>query len=102
MLEWIYCDSVQNLEEEVALELFQVADKFLVGELKDVCEEYLVKHLRVDNVIDRAILGNLVDSSKLIKAATNLIMKHIDELFEKDDIRRLPNPILKSICKGGK
>ena len=102
MLEWIYCDSVQNLKEDVALELYKAADKFVVPGLKTVCEDFLIKHLKVENVIERAILANMVDSVKLVDATIDFIIANIDEIFEKDDIRRLPNQILRAICKDKK
>jgi len=102
MLEWIYCDQVKKMEDQIAQELFAVADKFSLPDLKKLAEKCLIEHLAVENVVERAELADIFEASNLEKAAVKFIVTNIDAVFEKSDIRKLPDSILLKVIKGGK
>jgi len=102
LLEWIYCDQVKKMDDQIAQELFAVADKFSLPELKKLAEKCLIDHLTVENVVERAELADIFEASNLEKATVRFIVTHIDAIFEKSDVRKLPDSILLKVIKGGK
>ena len=55
MLEYIYCNKIE-LNEDLALELLEPADRFLLSDLRDGCEKFLVKCLNPENFVKIANL----------------------------------------------
>ena len=90
------------MSDKIAEEIFAVADKFSLPELKKIAEKCLVDHLTVENVIERAELSDIFEATSLEQAAVKFIVNNIDAVFEKSDIRKLPDHLLLKVCKGGK
>ena len=97
-MEYIYCDEV-SLNEQLATELLQIADKYGVPLLKELCEETLGECLTADNVVDLSILADTIDARDLIKSVVKFVKKNFDSVFEKNDIRRIPKSIIYDIYK---
>ena len=102
MLEWIYCDQVKKMDDKIAQEIFAVADKFSLPDLKKIAEKCLIDHLSVENVVERAEMADIFEASNLEKATIRFIISNMDAVFEKSDVRKLPDSILLKVCKGGK
>lgn len=64
LLEFMYSGEVQNLKEK-AEELFVIAEKYHVSNLKIICEETLSSSLALDNVCRLLILADLYSAEKL-------------------------------------
>lgn len=47
LLEYLYTDAV-NITVETAMELFQVADRFAIDRLKELCEQKMLSTIEVD------------------------------------------------------
>ena len=97
-MEYIYCDEV-NLTEEIANALISVADKYNIPQLKSACSTFLASCLTVKNVVDISILAHKVDAHELEKATVRFIVKNVDAVFDENDIKKLPYPILRDVCK---
>jgi len=102
VLEWIYCDYVNRMDENIAQELFAVADKFSLFDLKKLAEKCMMDHLTVGNVVERAELAEIFEASTLERATIKFMISNIDAVFAKSDIRRLSDNILLKVCKGAK
>ena len=97
-MEYIYCDEV-SFTEQSATELLQIADKYGVPPLKELCEEILSESLTVTNVIDLGILADKMEANELIKRIVKFVKRNLNAIFEHDDIRRLPKTILYDLYK---
>jgi len=101
LLEWLYCNEVLNLKDEVAAELFKVADKYGVSKLKDAAERCLVKNLTVEKLLERAKLACEENSKELENAVVGFAVREIEAVNKRYDLRDFPRSILFKICKGG-
>ena len=101
-MEWLYCNEVRSLKDQAAAELFKVADRYGVPKLKDEAEKCLVKHLTLENVMERAKMAVESNSKELENAVVRFAVKEIDEISKREDLRSFSKGILLKICKGGK
>jgi len=97
-LEFLYCDEV-SLTEEVAVALLQIADKYSVPQLKSICSTFLITCLTVKNVVDISVLASTTESIDLEKATVKFIKQNLKEVFEHNDIKKLPHSTLFDLCK---
>ena len=77
--------------------MLQIADKYDVPLLKEVCEETLGDCLTAANVVDLSILADKIDAQDLIKSVVKFVKRNFDSVFEKNDIRRIPKSIMYDI-----
>ena len=84
LLEWLYCDNVLEMKEELAVELFRVADKYLVSKLKEEAERYLMKNLAIGNVLERAKLAIEFSSKSLEDAVVKFAVKEIEVVNKRE------------------
>jgi len=73
LLRYIYCNSVEDLSE-VAEELVQAAEQYQLEELKQICFNYMIESLSLDNVIARfQIADHISDASDLFEKCMDMI-----------------------------
>jgi len=98
-LEWVYCEEIVDLEEDIAVELVKATDKYLLAELKIEAEECLAVNLTIENIVERAKLA--VENSALVlqTAVVNFVAKYIEELNKREELNQLPNSIIYKVCK---
>ncbi len=93
ILQYIYCNEVE-LNEKLALDLIPTVDEFVMKGLKGLCEKYLCKKLRKDNVIDILIVADRHEIEELKKACFKFILNNLDNIDENEEINRLSKSLL--------
>ena len=93
MLEFIYNNYI-NLTEPLAINLLEVADKYSLIRLKDVCEDFLIENITPDNMVTLGNYAEKYDALMLRNGILEFIMKNLDCLRERDDLLELPKSIL--------
>ena len=78
LLHFIYTADVKlkNMTFLMARHLLGVAEKYLIEDLKKVCEEKLCMELEVNNSIECLVLADMHRASKLKKMALELVAKN--------------------------
>jgi len=92
----LYSDHIE-LDEDLALDLIQQADKYSVPDLKKLCEQFLPVHLSPDNYVKLANLAELLDATLLREAAVTYIAKNVRELKERQDFQDISDNILRDV-----
>jgi len=83
ILKFIYGGEIDNLERN-AVDLLKAAGMFIMEDLKDVCEKYLVaNYLKLDNVIDMVVMAETHNADHLKKAALDMIAANNDEIVKQ-------------------
>jgi len=67
LIRWIYQAKIDNTNE-VAIDLYQTADKYQIGLLKKVCAKVMTKQLSNENVPSRLIMAYNNNEAELKKA----------------------------------
>jgi len=98
MLRYLYFSDL-GLTSEIAEDLFKLAHEYRLEELKDECEEFLIKDIRVGNVIKMIHFAKTYEASKLRKASLVFIAKNVDEVFRTQNIHELDNETLLELYK---
>jgi len=93
MLEYIYCNKIE-LNEDLALELLEPADRFLLSDLRDGCEKFLVKCLNLENFVKIANMTADFETRYLAEGIFEFISKNSAALKIRNDIRTLSDDIL--------
>ncbi|GFU01509.1 TD and POZ domain-containing protein 4 [Nephila pilipes] len=73
MINYMYCGEIEGLNPEIATQLYPVAEKYDMQDLKKECVDFIVSHLTIENVCDVLLLGNLHTDPELTHAAKNFI-----------------------------
>ncbi len=95
-MEFLYTDSI-DLNESLALELFQQADKYSVPALKTLCEQYLSTHIFPRNYVNIASLAEVLDAGALREAAVAYIAKNIKILKNREDFGKISDDLLRDV-----
>ena len=102
LLEWLYCNEVLNLKDEVAIELLKVSDKYSLPQLKVEAGKYLVKNITVENALERAKLASEENVKELEAAVVKFVSNKIAEGNKKVDVSQFPKPIADKILQNAK
>ena len=88
-LEYIYGSKLPCLDKGQAYHLMIMGDKYNVGALVQACQLYLLDDLQASDLVQVAILGDLVKDEKLKNAAISKMGEHIGPLNELKDWYKL-------------
>ena len=85
MLHYIYTGVISNDDviDEIGGDLLRAADQYQLNLLKNNCEEMLCSSLKVSNSIERLVLADLHQASKLRRMALRLVTKNMDTFMER-------------------
>ena len=89
MLEYIYGGMYPEKLDNIALDLFVVADKYGLEKLRDICETAIIANLNADNVVDALLLAErhareeLKDHAKAVFRANITAMERVNHNREK-------------------
>lgn len=102
LLEWIYSgDTILPYDMEEVIMLSELADKFSVIDLSNRCQEDVINHTNIDNVIDTLCEHSVpnFDSSNYILSESTL--DHCKSFFlnEYQEIQLADNQVEEKICK---
>ena len=92
-LEYIYGHEVQ-LNDKLARELFELADKWSMVTLLQDCERFLMETLSVENFYEISVLAEKLWASKLTDALVDFGLKNLEELEKSEDLYKIPQSIL--------
>merc|ERR1719354_1216876 len=90
MLNYIYTGFVSDKDiGEIGTELLAAADKYQLDLLKNICEERLCSTLKVTNCVEYLVVGDMYQTFKLRKRATEVAVKNIDTIMDTDVFKDL-------------
>jgi len=78
-LQFLYQNEVQ-LAEPLAMDLYEISDKYLQSELAGLCEDFLSKSVRLNNFIAMIDLIEKFGANVLKAAVLEFIAKNIEEI----------------------
>lgn len=64
MVEFLYTNSIENIET-ISVDLFKLAHRYKINDLKDAIESYMIKTLTADSVIDCLTFANEFERTTL-------------------------------------
>ncbi|XP_065204351.1 speckle-type POZ protein-like [Planococcus citri] len=84
VLRYIYTGKVTNLQD-IALELMPVADKYDLGQLKDMCFDSLKTSLSEKTAVKMLMLADLKNLPSLKKEAITFILANLQKVQKSDE-----------------
>ncbi|EFX77454.1 hypothetical protein DAPPUDRAFT_213412 [Daphnia pulex] len=86
LLHYVYSGRLSvPLTETTAQRLFEAADKYDIGDLKDECIDFLLDCIRVDNVINLMAWAHIHSVDELTEAALTFTSLHGKEISQLKD-----------------
>lgn len=91
-LYFVYSGRLETpLHEDSAQSLFVAANKYDIEDLREKCAAFLVRSLKVENVINFMVFADFYSVEKLKEAAFKLIEENGDDVCQLDDWEYLTN-----------
>ena len=78
------------LNEELAINLLEFAERYLIDELKMSCENYLASILTVNNCLRIFETAGFYEATSLKKKVVLFLVSHLKEITEGKDFENLP------------
>ena len=97
-MQYIYCNELE-LDEQLALDLIPIVDEYLMKGLKELCEKYLCKQLRKDNVVDLLIVADRHEIEELKKSCFRFILKNMSNIDENEEMMKLSKQLFLELLK---
>jgi speckle-type POZ protein len=98
LLHFIYTGRVSKATMELmAAGLFIAADKYLLGELKKKCENYLIHHMSPNNCVVLLLHDDdLFNTAEPLKEAAKFLRRFPNEVMATDEWKKMKqeNPVL--------
>ncbi|XP_057324851.1 speckle-type POZ protein-like [Microplitis mediator] len=88
VLKYIYTDEVNDLNE-IADDLLEVADKYQLRSLKEMCQESLSKTLTVKNALKIMTLADLHSAKDLLEFTIDYMASKIKDIIVTEDFKVL-------------
>lgn len=98
LLEYIYCGSVE-INEDIAWDVLQEADKYSLPGLKVICEDFLASQITVENVVHTINMAEKFEANNLRNSALKYVVRNIDKVFKEADIHQINKETLLEIYK---
>ena len=100
LLRFIYTGRVQvDKLETMAARLFIAADKYLLDELKNKCENYLLRHMSPENCVVLLLTGDLQNPSMMLMNAAKYFRRFPNEVMATDQWKINKQENLAVLCK---
>ena len=99
MLGYFYLNEVE-LTKNCATELLEMSDKYVIGELKTLCEQYLSQIISLHNFIHLAEVSERFDAKLLQESIVSFAISHLDQINSavSDEILNLSKRMLWQIA----
>ncbi|GBM75421.1 Speckle-type POZ protein [Araneus ventricosus] len=81
MLQYIYTDSMENLQFENASKLYAAADKYQILSLKNMCSSFLKEILCPTNACDALVLAVLHNDDDLKSSVQDYVLRQRKQVF---------------------
>ncbi len=78
------------LNEDLAINLLEFAERYLIDELKMSCENYLASILTVNNCLKIFETAGFYEATSLKKRVLQFLASHLKEITESKDFENLP------------
>ena len=100
LLRFIYTGRVQvDKLETMAARLFIAADKYLLDELKNKCENYLLRHMSPENCVVLLLTGDLQNPSMILMNAAKYFRRFPNQVMATDQWKINKQENLAMLCK---
>uniref|UniRef100_A0A0K0E8B6 BTB domain-containing protein n=1 Tax=Strongyloides stercoralis TaxID=6248 RepID=A0A0K0E8B6_STRER len=95
MLRYIYTDIYLN-KVDMVTEIYMIADKYDIIDLKKIAEKHLIKTTSVDNSCKYLVLADTYSNDTLKKYCLEFVAKNVKEVIKKNDWKNfvLEHPLL--------
>lgn len=80
-LFFVYTGKTQNLSSNNACELYYVADKYDLMEMKEECISFLKKSLSIETICDVICLSKKCNESELLDLAVTYFARNMEEII---------------------
>lgn len=98
MLEYLYTDHV-SLDDNLAMELLVVSDKYIIPRLKNLTEQFISQRLSVKNIIDIINIADQHNALYLKECSINFMISNKEIICETQDISKLSKHVLVELVK---
>ncbi|XP_014239524.1 BTB/POZ domain-containing protein 2-like isoform X2 [Cimex lectularius] len=98
-LEFIYYKTVNFNSVKEAAELLDIADRFLIEDLKDLCEGYIGRTVNYSNVFDYLEFAQLHNCDKLEQICSEQIQMETKGILSKNNFENLTNQSISVILQ---
>jgi speckle-type POZ protein len=102
LLRGLYTGQIKNIDE-IALDLFVAADKYLLSKLKSMAAESIIRNTYYKSALRLAALGNYYNYKEIVDHAKSQILGNYDKIIRLADwpifVRTHPDLVIK-ICEG--
>ncbi|CAL1296323.1 unnamed protein product [Larinioides sclopetarius] len=85
MLEFLYTDTLENLEWENAKNLYFAADKYQIMSLKHECSKFMKNNINLRNCSDVLLLSDLHNDPDLKRFTQEYILKRDKDIFASEE-----------------
>jgi len=104
LIEYLYTESVKSfkklpIDTKLLLDLFKLADQYLMNNLKAQCEVLLGNTVDVENVCQMLEVADTHRSTILKKKCTEFIASNFGIVITQNAFIDLPKPLLKEILE---
>lgn len=89
LLEFIYSDEIVFENDDMAVSLLVEANKYSLGRLKSICENFLSKFIDQDNVIDMLSLCDTHQAIELRRVCIDYAILYFDVITKRRDFDKL-------------
>jgi len=98
VIDFLYTGSIE-LNSETIQDTTEVANYLMVEGVMKKCDEFIVRNLDTENVLDVLLLGYNIGSSRILDGCLNFICHNFDELYSIDSYKffNLPSDLVKRI-----
>ncbi|GMI47024.1 hypothetical protein TrCOL_g1016 [Triparma columacea] len=101
MLEWVYSNRIRNFEDcsaQDAMDLLRLSDKWLLRDLKRICELKLISMIQIENCAKLLCATHEYDAKRLRTATVKFIMDNVKEVTTlkgfKDEMNAFPQLLI--------
>lgn len=92
----------QKLNEDVAMEVLITAEKYLLGELKEICSDVIRKKIQVENVVRIILTSYRHNAESLKNLCLEFIVNHLDHVKNSKDfveLKKEPDLLIEILMK---
>lgn len=79
-LLYLYSGSEKHLNVKNITELYDLGDKYFMGDLKDLCVKRMISNMSTENFFEIFLFSQQHNDTILSKAATQLFLKHSESI----------------------
>ena len=100
LLRFIYTGRVSTATmESMAAGLLIAADKYLLDELKNECENHLLHHMSPDNCVVLLLHGDLLNPAEPLKEAAKVLRRFSHEVMATDVWKKIKQDNTVLFCR---